>query len=90
MKISNRTRASAKYWATACRIGSKAKPPKARRKKEQKKKGNKRRITASDNRKKRARVIRRSLGGTPLEDLLCSPQKRTKFVCVIYCIKLFF
>ena len=60
-------RVSAKYWATY-KIGSKSKPSEARKKREQKKKGNNRRITASDNRRKRAGVICRSLGGTPLEN----------------------
>ena len=60
-------RVSAKYWAT-CKIGSKSKPTEARKKKKQKKKGNKGRMTASDNRRKRACVIFRSLGGTPLEN----------------------
>ena len=60
-------RVSAKYWATY-KIGSKSKPSEARKKKKKEKKGTKRRITASDNRRKRARVICRSLGGTPLEN----------------------
>jgi len=37
MKISNRIRASAKYWATTCKTGSKAKPPEARKKKRNRK-----------------------------------------------------
>ena len=46
---------------------------KPEKKKKQKKKGNKRRITASDKRRKRARVICRYLGGTPLEND-CEPE----------------
>jgi len=54
-------------WA-AYKIDSKSKPSEARKRKERKKKGNKRRIRASDNRRKRAGVMCRFLGGTPLEN----------------------
>ena len=67
MDIEELDRVSAKYWAT-CKTGPKSKPTEARKKKKQRKRGNKRRITASVNRRKRACVIFRSLGGTPLEN----------------------
>jgi len=59
-------------WATH-KTGSKSKPTEARKKKERKKKGNRRRATALDHRRKRARVICRSLGGTSVESD-CEPE----------------
>ncbi|KXJ16276.1 hypothetical protein AC249_AIPGENE28286 [Exaiptasia diaphana] len=58
--------AFAKY-RSAYHIGSKSKASKARKKKEQRKKAKKRKLTASDNRRKRACIIFRSLGGDPSE-----------------------
>ena len=59
-------KAFAKYWG-AYHIGSKSKISEARKRKEQGKKSKNRRLNASNNRRKRACIIFRSLGGEPVE-----------------------
>ena len=51
----------------AYHIGSKSKTSEARKRKEQRKKSKNRRLNASNNRRKRACIIFRSLGGEPVE-----------------------
>ena len=59
-------KAFAKYCG-AYHIGSKSKISEARKRKEQRKKSKNRRLNASNNRRKRACIIFRSLGGEPVE-----------------------
>ena len=56
----------AKYQG-AYHIGSKSETSEARKRKEQRKKSKNRRLNASNNRRKRACIIFRSLGGEPVE-----------------------
>ena len=65
--IEDLDKAFAKYRG-AYHIGSKSKASEARKRKEQRKKKSKnRRLNASNNRRKRACIIFRSLGGEPVE-----------------------
>ena len=66
--IEDLDKAFAKYRG-AYHIGSKSKISEARKRKEQRKKSKNRRLNASNNRRKRACIIFRSLGGEP--DELC-------------------
>ena len=59
-------KAFAKYRG-AYHIGSKSKTSEARKRKEQRKKSKNRRLNASNNKRKRACIIFRSLGGEPVE-----------------------
>ena len=59
-------KAFAKYRG-AYHIGTKSKTSEARKRKEQRKKSKNRRLNASNNRRKRACIIFRSLGGGPVE-----------------------
>ena len=59
-------KAFAKYRG-AYHIGSKSKTSEARKRKEQRKKSKNRRLNASNNRRKRACIIFRFLGGEPVE-----------------------
>ena len=64
--IEDLDRAFAKYRG-AYHIGSKSKTSEARKRKEQRKKSKNRRLNASNNRRKRACIIFRSVGGEPVE-----------------------
>ena len=64
--IEDLDKAFAKY-SGAYHIGSKSKTSEARKRKEQRKKSKKRGLNASNNRRKRACIIFRSLGGEPVE-----------------------
>ena len=64
--IEDLDKAFAKYRG-AYHIGSKSKTSEARKRKEQRKKSKNRRLNASNNRRKRACIIFRSLGGEPVE-----------------------
>ena len=64
--IEDLDRVFAKYRG-AYHIGSKSKTSEARKRKEQRKKSKNRRLNASNNRRKRACIIFRSLGGEPVE-----------------------
>ena len=64
--IEDLDKAFAKYQG-AYHIGSKSKTSEARKRKEQRKKSKNRRLNASNNRRKRACIIFRSLGGEPVE-----------------------
>ena len=64
--IADLDKAFAKYRG-AYHIGSKSKTSEARKRKEQRKKSKNRRLNASNNRRKRACIIFRSLGGEPVE-----------------------
>ena len=59
-------KAFAKYWG-AYHSGSKSKISEARKRKVQRKKSKNRRLNASNNRRKRACIKFRSLGGGPVE-----------------------
>ena len=64
--IEDLDKAFSKY-RKAYHIGSKSTISEARKKKEQRKKSKNRRLNASNNRRKRAWIIFRSLGGEPVE-----------------------
>ena len=64
--IEDLDKAFAKYQG-AYHIGSKSKTSEARKRKEQRIKSKNRRLNASNNRRKRACIIFRSLGGEPVE-----------------------
>ena len=64
--IEDLDKAFAKYRG-AYHIGSKSKTSEARKRKEQRKKSKNRGLNASNNRRKRACIIFRSLGGEPVE-----------------------
>ena len=64
--IEDLDKAFAKYRG-AYHIGSKSKTSEARKRKEQRKKSKNRRLNASNNRRKKACIICRSLGGEPVE-----------------------
>ena len=64
--IEDLDKAFAKYRG-AYHIGSKSKTSEARKRNEQRKKSKNRRLNASNNRRKRACIIFRSLGGEPVE-----------------------
>ena len=67
--IEDLDKAFAKYrvYRGAYLIGSKSKTSEARKRKEQRKKSKNRRLNASNNRRKRACIIFRSLGGESVE-----------------------
>ena len=60
-------KAFAKLYRGAYHTGSKSETSEARKRKEQRKKSENRRLNASNNRRKRACIIFRSLGGEPVE-----------------------